>query len=1034
VHEWSELCSKVIEGRFFLRGVLGEGGFGCVFSGEEFLLGRPLRPVAVKLIRPHSHLSHDRQVDELMHAIRLEHPTILRGYAAGLCTLDGEEFLYLVMEQAETSLAARLSAGPLPPAELRAVVLAIARALAYCHTPPYHLVHCDVKPANLLYVQGQWKLADFGIARALGSQDFIRERAFGTLDYAPPESLTGVISPAWDIWSLGMLLLEAATGRHPFAGTNDLAECLQAPVPIPDHLPKPFSAICRGSLTSGHLARWTAHQVLVALDAEEAPVQPVSTVLAQQAPVGGAATGVLAPAVPPHHLPQPASRFVGRARELEEIIRLLQAHRLLTLTGIGGSGKTRLALEAARLLLPEYKDGAWFVDLAPITDAAHVPGAVLKALNITVDPARPALETLFEYLVAKHVLIILDNCEHLIDPCALLVDQLLREYPNATILCTSRETLRVEGEITYRVPTLALPVSGEAVAATREGLSAYEAVALFLERAATVNPRLQVTAANAAVIVEICRQLDGIPFAIELAAARLNALTPEALLTRLNQRFRLLTGGNRTALPRQQTLHALLDWSYNLLGSAEQCLLRRLSVFAGGWLLQDAEGVCAGDGVDELDILDLLSGLVEKSLVISRPTADGEPRYDLLQTVRQYAEEKLEETEEAARLRERHYAYFLQLADCIFKTSESVARKRLHTDELDNIRTALQNGAHDCTAVHLVCALTSFSEQQVWLHRLLQQDTNGITSDRALTFFHLGTVADSIPHRLESLYKALKLYQQLSEDIHITDCLVALVTTYLSQGDGVTAHDLLEQAKEVAQRCGCIEALLIVMRTEILVHLEQMETAIARPFAEEFLALSRSTAFQDHMGSYYLRSACISLAHILYIEGNYLRSRSLALEALQLHVEAGHGKYMNALRLLGDIARREGRYPEAREWYHEACEDSWSRDLVGFNAVLAMSVGCLVAEMGNMTQAVCSIASYHRILEKIGVIHESPIDAFEYQPVLALARAQLGDAAYQAAWEAGRAMSMNELEVLVRSILDQVPDSAQNPAGVPAVE
>ncbi len=457
MHSWLSYSNQMIEDRYRLRRVLGEGSFGCVFAGEEFLLERPLRPVAVKLIRPHAHLSRDRQVDELVHAIRLEHPAIIRGYAAGLCMLAEEELLYLVMELAKGSLAVRLREGPLPVDELHALALAVAGALAYCHTPPYHLVHCDVKPANLLSVHGQWKLSDFGLARALGARAQIRGLALGTLTYAPPEALSGLIAPAWDVWSLGMLLLEAATGRHPLAGVADPAEVLRQPLVLPA-LPAPFDAICAGCLRLDQRERWTAHQVLAALDAVQAPASVVSL---PSAP----------PALPPHHLPQSAARFIGRERELSELVHLLADHRLISLTGVGGSGKTRLSLEAARQMLPHYRDGAWFVDLAPISDPAQIPAAMLHALHVPPDPARPALEVLTEYLADKRLLLIPDNCEHLVEACAQVADTLLRACPGVTLLCTSREVLRVEGELSYRVPALALPPETARIGYTSESIA-----------------------------------------------------------------------------------------------------------------------------------------------------------------------------------------------------------------------------------------------------------------------------------------------------------------------------------------------------------------------------------------------------------------------------------------------------------------------------------------------------------------------------------------------------------------------------------
>ncbi len=291
------------------------------------------------------------------------------------------------------------------------------------------------------------------------------------------------------------------------------------------------------------------------------------------------------------NLPQQITSFIGREKEMKEVKRLLKTTRLLTLTGAGGAGKTRLTLQAGADLLDGFADGVWLVELAPLADPALVPQAVASALGVREEPGRTLVQTLTDYLQPKELLLLLDNCEHLLDACAHLIQSLLRHCARLKVVATSREGLNIDGETTYRIPSMSMPDPKEK--ATPESLSGYESVRLFEERAKAALPSFQITDQNASPVAQLCIRLDGIPLAIELAAARVKAMSVDQIAARLDDRFRLLTGGSRTALPRQQTLRAMIDWSYDLLSEKEQILLNRLSVFAGGWTLEAAEKVCA---------------------------------------------------------------------------------------------------------------------------------------------------------------------------------------------------------------------------------------------------------------------------------------------------------------------------------------------------------------------------------------------------------------------------------------------------------
>jgi predicted ATPase/DNA-binding CsgD family transcriptional regulator len=357
--------------------------------------------------------------------------------------------------------------------------------------------------------------------------------------------------------------------------------------------------------------------------------------------------------------PVQLSSFVGRGRELAEVERLLAEHRLLTLTGAGGCGKTRLALQAASETLERFPDGAWWVDLAPLDEHHLVGAAIAEALGVRPLPGMTELEACAGYLASRKALLVLDNCEHLLEACADAIESLLKAAPEAVVLATSRAPLGVDGESNWRVPSLSLPTSEGR--GSNGDVAGSDAVDLFVERARTARPGFQPTEANAGAVESICTELDGLPLAIELAAARVGMLSVQEIAAGLTDRFRLLTRGPRTATERQQTLHGSMDWSHDLLSAAEQVLLRRLSVFAGEFSLDAVERVCAGDGVERGRVLDLLAALVDQSLVIAEE-GDRGVRYRLLETVRQYGLERLAEAEEEAP-RSRHCDFFLELAE-----------------------------------------------------------------------------------------------------------------------------------------------------------------------------------------------------------------------------------------------------------------------------------------------------------------------------------------------------------------------------------
>ncbi|HET7376899.1 MAG TPA: NB-ARC domain-containing protein, partial [Anaerolineae bacterium] len=434
------------------------------------------------------------------------------------------------------------------------------------------------------------------------------------------------------------------------------------------------------------------------------------------------------------NIPIPLTSFIGRERQIEDIKALLTKSRLVTLTGAGGSGKTRLAVQVATDLVNTFEDGVRWVELAALKDAALVPQAVAKVLDVREGPNQPLSETLVHDLRTKQVLLVLDNCEHVIAACAQLAEMLLHSCPNLRILTTSVEKLRISGETVRLVPSLSVPRSE--VITSLEEVNQSEAARLFIERATAILPTFSLNLQQAALVVKICQHLSGIPLAIELAAARVNMLSLEEIVKRLGDRFRLLVDGGRITIAKHQTLRATMDWSYELLGEQERILFQRLSVFAGGLSLEAAEAVCSGEKLNQLDILNLVGHLVDKSLVsvdAQINSQSGQTRYRLQETIRAYAHEKLDDSGETERLRKQHRDYFIAFAEEAepkLKSAEQFDWLDRLEAEHDNLRAAWEYAIESDAdlALRLASALLDFwsmrvnpGEGRLWLAQLIHR-------------------------------------------------------------------------------------------------------------------------------------------------------------------------------------------------------------------------------------------------------------------------------------------------------------------------
>jgi non-specific serine/threonine protein kinase len=564
---------------------------------------------------------------------------------------------------------------------------------------------------------------------------------------------------------------------------------------------------------------------------------------------------------PRHNLPAAQTRLIGREQQLAEISARLGQTRLLTLTGAGGIGKTQLAIEAARAELDRFSDGVWFVDLAPLTDPALVAQAVSEVLSLRATPEQPFPQVLSAWLSARQVLLLLDNCEHLLDACARLVATLVQTCPRLTVIATSRERLGVAGEEVCHVPPLALPPAGWSVGAgvADAGVLAFAAVRLFHDRAWAIRADFSVTAANATAVVEICRTLDGLPLAIELAAARVGVLSPQQIATRLADRFALLARGRRDAPSRHQTLRALVDWSYEALTDAERTVLRRLAVFAGGWTLEAAEAVCSEPGSDEQRVLDLLAVLVEKSLVVLDLQGD-EVRYRLLESIRAYAAEKLDEAGDTAATQQRHAAHFLAVAERwapeLRGPSQAEWMRRFDVEH-NNLRAALRWAlAHGDTdiAVRLCAAVWrfwytkgAFVEGHAWLTAACVEPPRGSVSARAELLYALGGFTNLLGKRSEAR-SALEESAMLSEEAGnregTANALDLLGLIELYNGDSARARMLFEQTLPIRRALG--QPWGIAMTLDKLANLAFLEgdPAAAQPLYAESLEYMRRAGYQ----------------------------------------------------------------------------------------------------------------------------------------------------------------------------------------------
>jgi non-specific serine/threonine protein kinase len=578
-------------------------------------------------------------------------------------------------------------------------------------------------------------------------------------------------------------------------------------------------------------------------------------------------------------------------------------------------------------MLDDFPDGVWFVDLAPMTDERLVPQAAASVLGVKEEAGRPVLEALVKYVSDRELLLILDNCEHLLHACAELASQLLRSGRRLKILASSRQPLHVAAETTYHVPSLSVPEPQTTV--TIQALAQYEAVRLFVDRARAAQPSFQITDGNSKAVVDICHRLDGIPLALELAAARARALSVTEIAARLNDRFRLLTTGDRTALPRQQTLRASIDWSYALLTDEERALLRRLAVFAGGWTLHAAEAIGAAGAVAKADVLDLLTNLVEKSLVKSDAGGD---RYRLLETVRQYAQERLDESGERDLAYNNHLRFYLEFAERAWPELVGPNQGRWLKEldlERDNILAAHALCEHANCDAELGLRLAS-SVKRYWLNRgllglghrvtveaLSRPGASERTAVRCRALFdagQLGSFMGQYGEAQQYLEESLSIAREIGDQRRIAMVLQPLGIVHHGQGNMSTARGYFEEALALAQGLGNKREIAAALNALAQLHRVQGEPDMAEPLYENAVALAHELGDRESIAIGLLNLTMVSIGR----EAIH-RARSMLLEALTIADEIGSRRTgQSALEVAAGFAACCEEWPRAARLYGAA--------------------------------------------------------------------------------------------------------------------
>jgi predicted ATPase len=908
---------------------LGAGGMGEVYRARDSRLGRE---VAIKVLPADLAGDRDRLQRlrlEARAASALNHPNIVTIYEIG----EAESTFYIAMELVEgTSLRELVAAGPLPLRRLLSIAAQIADGLAKAHEAG--IVHRDLKPENLMVSNdGFVKILDFGLAKLVPVRsDAISEASTfigeltevggvtGTVGYMSPEQASGTaVDFRSDQFSLGAVLYELATGTRAFrrpTPVQTLAAILsEDPPPIAERnagLPAPFCWIVERCLSKSPGDRYSSTR-----DLAHDLVALREHLLEAHMETRGAR---------PANLPVPTTRFVGREKEKVELGALIERTdvRIVSLTGFGGIGKTRLALQVAEEISGRFPGGATFVPLDSARDADQLIAAICRAVGVRETAEQTLLDSLKEHLAATSrapMLLMLDNFEQLL-AVAPTVAELIAAGPGLKVVVTSRSPLHVYGEHEFPVPPLALPEAGALPPLDR--LTEYEAVALFLQRAQAVKPDFALTKENAPAIVEICARLDGLPLALELAAARVKLLSPSAMQSRLEKRLQLLTGGSLDLPERQRTLRGAIEWSYDLLNEDEQKLFRRLSVFVDGCTLEAIEAVCSAPGDLDVDPLDGMTSMVDKSLMRQVAAAGEELRFVMLDTLREYALERLAASPDEPITRRAHAAYFLVLAE-----------------EVGSADAGIDSAAwlDRCDREH-----ANFLAALEWLTRTNQAPW-GLRLGGAL--FQFWERREHIAEGRDWLDRLLALPGAVERDKVRARALFAAGVLSGIQKDFSRASACLEESLAINQETDDKWAAAVSLNALAVTALDRRDIAGARSLSEQNLEVWRELGDRAAVGR-----SLSNLASVVKEQGDYARARYLYDEALASFREIGDATAAaRVLNKLGDVAREQGNETEARGLYEQSLEtfrefgDRWG------TALALLDLGNLARDRADFTAA-----------------------------------------------------------------------------------
>jgi predicted ATPase len=920
---------------------LGAGGMGEVYRARDTRLDRS---VAIKILPATCSADSDRLQrfeQEARSASALNHPNIVTIYALGV----EDSTHYIAMELVEgKTLRELIVLGLLPIRKAIEIATQVADGLAKAHEAG--IAHRDLKPENMMVTQdGFVKILDFGLAKLTRPSGQLSDLSptvawqtqpgmvLGTVEYMSPEQATGVpLDFRSDQFSFGLVLYEMVTGKRAFQRATPLETMVailrdQAePIAVrnPD-APAPLCWAIERCLAKEPEKRYVSTRELAR---ELAAIRDrFSEKPARQAEAR------------PANLPAQRTGFVGRENEVAAAKELLlhQDVRVVTVTGPGGIGKTRLAVQVASGLVEHFPGGIHFVPLSSISDPGLISSAIVQAMGIREAKGQSPLQILNEHFqdsLRAPILLLLDNFEHLIQ-AAPMVARLLAIGPNLKILVTSRAALHVYGEHEFPVPPLALP---DALAMPPiEVLAQYPAVALFVARAVAVKPDFELNQENATAVAEICARLDGLPLAIELAAARVKVLSPASMRTRLTSRLQLLTGGARDMPQRQQTLRAAIDWSYDLLSEAEQKLFRRLSVFVGGCTLEGAEAVCDTKSDLDLDLLDGMASMVDKSLVQRVEHAKGEMRFVMLETIREYALEKLEASGEEASTKRVHAAYCLVLAEeqaTEQSGAEGAEWLERFTLEHDNFRASLE-----------------------WLTETGDADW-GLRLGTAL--FRFWEMREYLAEGRDRLGKLLKLPGAAAPTKARARALFAAGVLGIEQGDYASSDALVRESLEIARQLGDKQGAAVSLNALAVNARDQGDVAVARSLFEESLALWRESGDQKAVAR-----SLSNLANVVKLQGDYAGARALYAECFSIFRGLeDHAGVAWSLNYQGDVARDQGDLEAARALYEQGLAifrelgDRWG-------------IAGTVADLGSLAREQRNFPAAHSLYrESLGVFQE----------------------------------------------------------------